>query len=213
MGRPLPAKWCSTCAGIWSGARQTATAASKRMVFSVYHYVLFANYCLILGSRGLHGAFCMLLAQRVSLQGLMRASNLHGRLGSVEAACAERATVRVDSGGTVSAMLENITSRPRPPGGAALPASFHSQNRSSDGSSSRAAQPADASASAGQPTLTSGPSAFAMVPATPIAMDVARLQAVRAQLDGRRKAAHMAARNALNRCANGLAELPVDMAE
>ena len=33
MGRPSPAKLCGTCAGILSGARQTATAASKRMVF------------------------------------------------------------------------------------------------------------------------------------------------------------------------------------
>ena len=40
---------------------------------------------------------------------------------------------------------------------------------------------------------------LALVPATPILMDVAGLQAVRAQLDGRRqKDAHAAARSALN---------------
>ena len=54
---------------------------------------------------------------------------------------------------------------------------------------------------------------LALVPATPILMDVAGLQAVRAQLDGRRqKAAHTAARSALNRCANDPGEVAVDMA-
>ena len=57
-----------------------------------------------------------------------------------------------------------------------------------------------------------GRRALALVPATPILMDVAGLQAVRAQLDGRRKAAHTAARSALNRCANDPGEVPVDMA-
>ena len=55
--------------------------------------------------------------------------------------------------------------------------------------------------------------ALALVPATPILMDVAGLQAVRAQLDGRRrKEAHTAARNALNRCANDPGEVAIDMA-
>ena len=58
-----------------------------------------------------------------------------------------------------------------------------------------------------------GRRALALVPATPILMDVAGLQAVRAQLDGRRrKEAHTAARNALNRCANDPGEVAVDMA-
>ena len=46
-----------------------------------------------------------------------------------------------------------------------------------------------------------------------ILMDVAGLQAVRAQLDGpRRKAAHTAACTALNQCADDSRELAVDMA-
>ena len=56
---------------------------------------------------------------------------------------------------------------------------------------------------------------LAIVPAKPILMDVARLQAVRAQLDyPRRKAAHTAARSTLNRCANDPGEVAwaVDMA-
>ena len=55
--------------------------------------------------------------------------------------------------------------------------------------------------------------ALALVPATPILIDVAGLQAVRAQLDDRRqKAAHTAARSALNRCADDLGEVAVDIA-
>ena len=75
----------------------------------------------------------MLLGQRVRLQGLVRTSNLNGQLGTVEEAGAERATVRLDSGRTISAKLENITLR-------------LSQNRSSGESSSSAVQPAGASA-------------------------------------------------------------------
>ena len=107
----------------------------------------------------------MLLGQRVRLQGLVRASNLNGQLGTVEEAGAERATVRLDSGRTISAKLENITSRPRPSPGAALPESFHSQNKSSGGSSSNVVQPAGASANgAEQPTMTLGASEFAAAP-------------------------------------------------
>ena len=68
----------------------------------------------------------MLLGQRVRLQGLVRASNLNGQLGTVEEAGAERATVRLESGRTISAKLENITL----------------QNISSGASSSSAVQPA-----------------------------------------------------------------------
>ena len=58
-----------------------------------------------------------------------------------------------------------------------------------------------------------GRRALALVPATPILMDVAGLQAVRAQLDGRRqKDAHAAARSALNRCADDPGHVAVDMA-
>ena len=91
----------------------------------------------------------MLLGQRVRLQGLVRASNLNGQLGTVEEAGAERATVRLDSGRSLSAKLENISS-------------FASQNRSSCASSSSAVQPAGASASgAEQPTMALGASEFA----------------------------------------------------
>ena len=91
----------------------------------------------------------MLLGQRVRLQGLVRASNLNGQLGTVEEAGAERATVRLDSGRSISAKLENITS-------------LVSQNRSSGASSSSDVQPAGASGSgAEQPTMTLGASEFA----------------------------------------------------
>ena len=94
----------------------------------------------------------MLLGQRVRLQGLVRASNLTGQLGTVEEAGAERATVRLDSGRSVSAKLEKIILRV-------------SQNSSSNASSSSAVQPAGASANgAEQPTMKLGPSEFAAAP-------------------------------------------------
>ena len=78
----------------------------------------------------------MLLGRRVHLQGLVQASHLNGQEGIVEEAGAERGTVRLDSGCTISAKLENITL----------------QNRYSGLSSSSAVQPAGASTSgAGQP--------------------------------------------------------------
>ena len=66
----------------------------------------------------------MLPGQRVSFQGLVQASHLNGELGTVEEAGAERATVRLDSGRTVSVKQENITTRPRPSPGAAQPGGF-----------------------------------------------------------------------------------------
>jgi len=66
----------------------------------------------------------MLPGQRVSLQGLVQASHLNGEPGTVEEAGPERATVRLDSGRTVSVNQENITTRPRPSPGAAQPGGF-----------------------------------------------------------------------------------------
>ena len=92
----------------------------------------------------------MLLGQRVRLQGLVQASYLNGQLGIVDKVGAERVTVRLDSGRSVNAKLENITW-------------LASQTRSSSASSSTAVQLAGASAE-GAATNGLGASPFSLAP-------------------------------------------------
>ena len=98
----------------------------------------------------------MSLEQRVRLQGLVQASYLNGQLGTVSLATveykagAQRVTVHLDSGRSVSAKLENITW-------------LASQTRSSSASSSSAVQLAGASAG-GAATNGLGVSPFSLAP-------------------------------------------------